>query len=107
MMDIRIEWHSPDQIYAAVFMRDGEPWYLEGALVGMDSPPGRAVDDLVELAQYLVIHGYNALTEVDVPLDDRKWLFKLLDDGGDWDTTQTMYTALRDAFTAQQREWKE
>jgi hypothetical protein len=27
--------HSPDCMWAAVLVRDGEPWFLDGALVGM------------------------------------------------------------------------
>lgn len=80
-MDVRIEWHSPDRVYAATFLRDGEPWYLNGALVGMSYAPGSAVEDLVGIAQNLVRHGENFLTEDVLSLDDRVWLYRQLDPG--------------------------
>lgn len=99
-IDVRIQWHSPDRLYAAIFIRDGEEWYLDGALVGMDSTPGGATDGLCEIAQHLVIHGENALTQGQIPLADRIWLFKLLDQGtfgNDRDTNEEMYAAIRAA----------
>jgi hypothetical protein len=42
-MDIRLQYHSPDEAWAATFVRDGEPWFLDGALVGMGSEPSEAV----------------------------------------------------------------
>ena len=99
-MDLRIQWHSPDQAHAAIFLRDGEEWYLDGALVGMGSTPDLAVEDLLGIAKHLVIHGQNALLASWrdkgglLPLADREWLFDLLDPGSDDDE---MYAALRAA----------
>jgi hypothetical protein len=84
-------------MWAAVFVRDGEPWYLNGALVGMESSPPLAVAELLDLAQHLVIHGANFLTEGQIPLEDRIWLFKLLDMAVDSDDNQKMYIAVREA----------
>lgn len=89
-----VQWHSPDSCFAAVLVRDGKPWYLNGSAVGMGSTRGEAVDDLCGILQYLVIHGANFLTENPLPLHDRKWLFALLDPGSQDDE---MYRALRDA----------
>jgi hypothetical protein len=92
--DVRIEYHSPDRAWAAVFIRDGEPWYLDGALVGMSGAPASAVAELVGQAQHLVLHGENFLTEGQIPLEDRKWLFSLLDLTTEDDE---MYLAIRNA----------
>ena len=91
-MDIRIEWHSLDQVYAAVFVRDGEPWYLNGALVGVDSRPDTAVLSLVEQAEYLILHGENFLTEAFLSVEDRVWLYWQLDPGC---TDDEMWKVLR------------
>lgn len=91
-LDIRIQWHSTDSVWAAVFLRDGEPWFLEGALVGMGSTRGEAVTDLCEIAKYLVTHGANFLSEYMVSVEDRVWLFDKLDFG---DTDDEMYKAIR------------
>lgn len=104
-INIHIQYHSPDQAFAAVFVRDGEPWYLDGALVGMDSTPAEAVQSLLDIAEYLVVHGENFLVEhgenflvdVTLPLGDRKWLFSLFDHWGDPDAVQEMYEAIRRA----------
>lgn len=105
-LDVRVQWHAPDAVFAAVFLRDGEPWVLNGALVGLASTRGRAVDDLMGLAAYLVVHGENFLTDVPIGIEDREWLFDHLDwggqtfgDPGDTVTNDQMYTALRDART--------
>lgn len=91
-LDLRIQWHSPDSMFAAVFLRDGAEWYLEGSLVGMGSTPDEAVADLLEVAEYLVINGANFLSEATVSIEDRTWLFEKLDFGTDNDE---MYKALR------------
>jgi hypothetical protein len=39
-MIVEIQYHSPDGVYAAGFLRDGEPWILDGACVGMAVHPG-------------------------------------------------------------------
>jgi hypothetical protein len=97
-IDIKIQYHSPDQAFAAVFIRNGEPWYLDGALVGMASTPAQAVADLLDIAQHLVLQGENFLTQgAVISLEDRKWLFSLLDGWGDWNTLQEMYVAVRRA----------
>jgi hypothetical protein len=97
-MDIRLQYHAPDRAFAAVFLRDGQEWYLEGALVGMASSPAGAVAELLATAQELVINGELPLGD-QLPLEDRLWLFKLLDipDLADWDTSQEMYAAIRAA----------
>jgi hypothetical protein len=91
---IEIQWHAPDLMYAAALWRNGKPWLLDGALVGMAASRVGAVDELLGAARQLVIHGENYLTDGLVPLADRQWLFRLLDPG---DTTDDMYVALRQA----------
>lgn len=78
---VEIQWHQPDQAYAAVLLRDGQPWYLGGALVGMGTTPGAAVQSLTDLARFLVIHGINYLTVEPLPLADREWLYGLFGTG--------------------------
>jgi hypothetical protein len=95
---IEIQWHAPDLMYAAALWRDGEPWFLDGALVGMAASRVGAVDELIAAARHLVIEGENYLTEGQIPLADRQWLFRLLDPG---DTTDDMYAALRQAEARQ------
>ena len=100
--DVRVQWHQPDQHFAAVLMRDGQEWYLNGALVGMGSTRGEAVEDLVGIAAYLVVHGINFLMAVKLPVADRLWLFELLDgrpmppvgDDEEEINTHTMYLAM-------------
>jgi hypothetical protein len=92
-LDIRIQFHSPDGDYVAVFLRDGAEWYLNGALVGTGWTRHEAVEDLIELARHLVIHGFNFLTDGIVSNDDRAWLFDKLDWG---DSDDEMYRAIRD-----------
>jgi hypothetical protein len=105
-MDIRIEWHSPDQMFAATFLRPvassqgrpvAEPWYLNGALVGMGSTRDLAIADLIGIADLLVLQGENFLTEGLISLEDRTWLFKLLDEGSDAEDMQARYEAMRNA----------
>jgi hypothetical protein len=97
-IDVKLQWHSPDLAWAAVFMRDGEPWYLDGALVGMvESTPGDAVTELLAIAQHLVITGENFLTEGQIALADRIWLFKLLDVAQGGTVDDEMYSAIRAA----------
>lgn len=75
---VKVEWHSPDAAFAAVFLRDGKPWFLNGALVGMGSTRATAIDDLCGIARHLVIEGSNFLTEGELLLADREWLFRVL-----------------------------
>jgi hypothetical protein len=93
-MEIRLEYHSPDRVWAAVLLRSGQPWFLDGALVGMGADPAKAVADLTGIARYLVIHGKNALTE-ELSVGDREWLFSLLGQGapGDYEMREAMRTA--------------
>jgi hypothetical protein len=73
-MDARVEYDADDRVWAAVFLRDGEPWYLDGACVGIGPDPGGALDDLVRVAAYLVHAGGNFLTDGPIRPDDRAWL---------------------------------
>lgn len=73
---VRIEYHSPDQHWVAVLERDGEPWFLEGGLVGFGSTPGNAVEELLGVAGYLIDHGENFL--VTMTDADRAWLTREL-----------------------------
>lgn len=91
---VRVEWHQPDASWSAVLLREGRPWFLDGALVGMGDTPGEAVENLVELAKHLVIHGENFLIDWPLSLADREWLFRLLEPG---DENDEMYGALRAA----------
>lgn len=94
-LDVRIEWHAPDLMFAAGLLRDGKPWSLDGALVGMGGTPVSALADLIGIARYLIIHGENMLTDGPVPLAAREWLFRLLDTGHDGH--DEMYQAIREA----------
>jgi len=91
-MNVNLSWHMPDQCFAAVFVRDGEPWYLDGACVGMGSTRGEAVEDLIGIAEHLVVHGHNFLVPDGIPIADRRWIFAILDPGSRDDA---MYSALR------------
>jgi hypothetical protein len=77
-MDIRLQYHSPDEAWAATFVRDGEPWFLDGALVGMGSEPSEAVRELTGIAVYLVVHGGNFLTVEPISDVDHEWLREML-----------------------------
>jgi len=79
MGDVRIEWHQPDYVYCAVLLRDGEPWFLDGALVGFGNTPAQAVDDLTRLARHLVVEGENFLTERPLTIEDRRWIWGQID----------------------------
>jgi hypothetical protein len=92
---VQVDWHSPDQAFTAVLIRDGQPWFLGGALVGMGITPGKAVDNLAGAARHLVIHGQNYLTRGPLSLADREWLYALLDPGLEQD--DEMHTAIRAA----------
>jgi hypothetical protein len=93
--NVQLEWSGPDQMYAAVLVRDGEPWVLNGALVGMGHTPGEAIDDLTGIACHLVIHGENYLTSQSLSAADRAWLFGLLPY---WpDLNDEMYAAVQAA----------
>ena len=102
-MLFRVEYHTPDQLWVAVWMRDGEPWFLNGALVGMGTTQGQAVDDLLGCSAYLVLHAENSLMEnPPLPLSDRLWMYRMMSFGshnyGYEDapiTEQAMYEALR------------
>lgn len=92
--NVQVEWHSPDQVHAAALVRDGQPWLLGGALVGMGSTPGKAVDELAGAARHLVIHGRNYLTTEPLSLADREWLFALLAAAG-LERDDEMHAAIR------------
>jgi hypothetical protein len=91
---VEIQWHSPDAVWAAAFIRDGKAWYLDGALVGMSAVREGAVTDLIAAARHLVINGENYLTGGPILLADRDWLFEVLDQGPSDDE---MYAAIRAA----------
>jgi hypothetical protein len=95
---IEVQWHGPDQAFAAGLLREGQPWILNGALVGMGGTQASAVEDLVGIARYLVIHGENFLTDAPLPLADREWLCSLI---GPHDPGLEMHDALRAARQAQ------
>ena len=96
-INVQIQWHSPDQAHFAVLMRDGVPWYLDGALTGSGETPGAAVDQLIGEAIHLVIFGENFLCAAPLSLADRIWLFKLLDTRIPFDKNEEMYSAIRQA----------
>lgn len=98
--NVQVEWHSPDRVHAAALVRDGQPWLLGGALVGMGTTPGKAVDELAGVARYLVIHGQNYLTTEPLPLADREWLFALLAAAG-LERDDEMHAAIRAAHEQQ------
>jgi hypothetical protein len=93
-IDIKVQWHSPDLVWAAVLVRDGEPWFLNGALVGLHANISGAVAELLGLMKHLIIHGENFLTEGEIPLEDRIWMFKLLDGGIGDEENSEMYLAI-------------
>ena len=94
---VQVEWDAAEQMFAAAFLRDGQPWFLNGALVGMGSTRGAAVDNLADAARYLVTRGENYLTSQPLPLPDREWLFSVLDHG---DANIEMHAALQAARAA-------
>lgn len=96
-LDIKIQWHTPDLMWAAVLMRDGKEWYLDGALVGIGDTPDRAVADLLGVMEHLIREGENFLTDGQISRDDREWLFRLLDRGNDGTGIQERYEAVRRA----------
>jgi hypothetical protein len=96
---IEVQWHSPDWAFAAGFLRDGTPWLLDGALVGMGPTRGAAVENLVGIARELVITGENFMTSGQVPVADRRWLFEQID-GDAPDFSEEAVTALRQAEEA-------
>lgn len=93
--DIRIGWDQPDEIFVAIFMRDGEEWFLDGTLVGAGATPGTALSDLYDVAHHLVVHGENFLGVINT--EDRTWLAKLMDIGNDTEQIQERYIAMREA----------
>jgi hypothetical protein len=96
-LTVSVGWSQDDLSFAAVLLRDGKPWYLNGALVGMGSTREAALTDLLGIARHLVMHGENFLLPGLLPLADREWLFSLLDSGPSDDE---MYAALRTAREA-------
>jgi hypothetical protein len=98
-MDIKLQWHQPERLFVAMFMRDGQPWSLGGSVVGRHARPGEAVDALIRVATDLVIDGETSLTRGQISLDDRGWLFSLLDQGSEPEIREKMYMALRLAET--------
>lgn len=81
---VSIQRHDPEGVYAAGFQRGGQPWILDGALVGIGATPVQAAGDLARIARHLVIHGENFLTPSPLSLADREWLYSVL--GGPRDT---------------------
>lgn len=105
MITVEIQFHAPDQVFYAGFLRDGEPWILKGALLGTGSTPGQAVAELIGAARHLVINGENYMTGGPLPLADREWLFAMLDiPAGGIDPTLEMYPAIHAARQAAQPE---
>jgi hypothetical protein len=98
-LDFKLQWHSPEFCWACVVMRDGEPWYLDGALVGLGATPAAAVAEWTELAEYLVIYGQNFLCDSPLSLEDRKWLFNMIDLGSA--QSNEMFVALHQAEQAE------
>lgn len=78
-MDVRFEYDPDARGWAAVLLRDGEPWFLDGALVGMGRYPDEAVKELDGIVRHLVTHGRNFLTPTLLSLEDRKWLWEQID----------------------------
>lgn len=97
-MNVLIQWHAPDLMFTAVFVRGGEPWYLDGALVGMATTADQALTDLLDNADWLVREGESFLTNGPISEDDRAWLFELLDKGNDIKAIQARYVAMRVAY---------
>lgn len=99
-MDLRMEWSGDDGCWAAVLIRDGKPWWLDGALVGMGSTPPKALEELLGVARHLVVEGSNFLRQDKPPLSakDRRWLFDLTDVGVSDDLA---YAAVRNAEEAE------
>lgn len=90
-LDFRIQYHSPDQAWAAVLLRDGEPWFLDGGLVGMGAEPADAIRDLTGIAIHLIVYGENFLTAGLISKLDLQWLrqiFAPLGDPAGWLTQQ-------------------
>jgi hypothetical protein len=99
-MDLRVEWSGDDGAWAAVFIRDGQPWWLDGALMGMAATPPKALEELLGVARHLVVEGSNFLMQDKPPLSaaDRRWLFNLTDVGVSDDVA---YQAVRNAEEAE------
>lgn len=91
---VEIEWSTGDQAFACALQRDGKPWLLGGALVGMGTTPGLAVTELAGAIRYLVIHGENYLTGAALTFPDRVWLASLIDPMA---ADDEMFSALRAA----------
>lgn len=91
---VQVDWSAEDGMFAAVLLRDGQPWYLSGALVGMGITRPAAIEDLEGIARHLVTEGGNGLLSGPLPLADREWLFGVLDAGGDGAARTAMYAAL-------------
>jgi hypothetical protein len=104
MMDIRIEYHRPDSYWFAGFLRNGESFILNGALVGTGPAPDQAVGDLIEQASFLVINGENDLIFGPIDIVDRIWLFKVLDQVLDHDQ-EARYAAMRQALGQDPYTW--
>jgi hypothetical protein len=83
--DVRIQWHEPAARFAAVLLRDGQPWPLRGALVGMGTTRDAAVADLAGIGRHLVVHGANELSGGPIGAEDRQWLACVLDSGAAMD----------------------
>jgi hypothetical protein len=80
---IRLEYDNAEEGWVAVFVRDGEPWIMDGALVGMGTDPASAVENLTGLSMWLIAHGENFLTKGQIDPADRLWLRTLLAPLGD------------------------
>ena len=88
--DTRIQWHAPDGAFAAVLIRDGSPWFLDGALVGMGSTRSEAIQDLERLAWFLIVNGSNGLMDAPLEPADRSWLLDLLEPGAEPDLVRSV-----------------
>jgi hypothetical protein len=79
-MDVRIEWDTGEEAFAAGLLRDGEPWILGGALVGMGVTRAEALGDLAGCAAWLAATGTNYLLDGELGAPDRAWLARIVGD---------------------------
>jgi hypothetical protein len=67
-LDLRIMWDDVDQAFAAVVLRDGQPW-RDSTLEGTGPEPGEAAADLIHETVRAV---FGAFPDLDPA--DRHWL---------------------------------